>query len=353
MRERLKRQRLGLSATATHDTKRGEDARARIYAISEMPEEWAGGVGYWNEILGRYRGEADGGAVPEREMEWLFYQALLGVWPADLDPADEEGVEAVAERVDAFMLKAAREAKFRTSWTSPAADFERALSGFVRGALSDKTFLRDFADPIEPLILAGAVNSLSQLAIKLTAPGIPDFYYGTEFWDLSLVDPDNRRPVDFSARDVALQDAGRAGPEALLTDWRSGAIKLRLMQAGLYLRKNQPELFIEGDYVPLEVTGEAAEHAVAFARRYGSTWLFTVATRFPLALLNGRTTPLAPPERWANTRVVLPTAAANEGWHDMIFGGALAGGDAIRVADALSRFPVAILCNERAVPPRR
>jgi (1->4)-alpha-D-glucan 1-alpha-D-glucosylmutase len=240
------------------------------------------------------------------------------------------------------MLKVVREAKVRTSWTSPATDYEAMVTGFVEAAQSNAEFLADHHRRSAPLRLAGALNSLTQLAIKLAVPGVPDIYQGTEFWDLSLVDPDNRRPVDFAARRSALEAIDAAGPEALLADWRSGQAKMRLLKAGLAFRRGIPELFAEGGYVPLDTTGPEADRLVAFARRRGGDWLILVATRLALPLLDGDL-PLVPPARWSETKILLPDEAKTPALRDIIFGGEIAGGPALDAATVLARFPVALL----------
>jgi (1->4)-alpha-D-glucan 1-alpha-D-glucosylmutase len=346
MAMRLADQPNGLSATATHDTKRGEDARARLYAVSEMPEAWAAASAAWHAQLHGLLGEADGAVAPEPVMEWLFYQALAGAWPADLDAGDGQGREALAERLDAFMIKAVREAKIRTSWAAPAPDYEKAVSAFVRGAFADDAFLADFAKTCRPLFLAGAVNALSQLAIKLCAPGVPDIYQGTELWDLSLVDPDNRRPVDFDACAAALRHAESAEPSALLADWRSGAAKARLLAAGLRLRGDRPDLFAAGEYRPLDVEGAERDRVLAFARvspKAGCA--IVVAPRLVLPLLDGGeggTNPLVPAGAWKDTAVVLPEALRGH-YRDVVTGHVSEAADRLRLATVLGAFPTAVL----------
>jgi (1->4)-alpha-D-glucan 1-alpha-D-glucosylmutase len=349
MQARLDEQPFGLTATATHDTKRGEDARARLYCVSKMPEEWAKAVGEWAERLAPHRGEIDGTPAPEPEFEWLFYQALAGAWPAGLEVPDRAGVDALAERLRAYMEKVLREAKVRTSWTAPNKPYEEAVSAFVASAFGDRAFLQDFVARTLPLRHAGALTSLSQLAIKLAAPGVPDIYQGTEFWDLSLVDPDNRRPVDYGPIEAALAKIADAEPEDLLQDWRSGRVKLRLLQAGLALRRQSPDLFAEGEYLPLEVTGEKAEQIVAFARRRGDEWLVVVATLLPLALLDGTDAPLVPPAIWGDTAIRLPDEAGPLSLSDALWEGEVPAGPSLPVSALLARFPVALL-HARAAP---
>jgi (1->4)-alpha-D-glucan 1-alpha-D-glucosylmutase len=343
MAKRLADQPHGLSATATHDTKRGEDARARLYAISEMHEDWAASVARWHDRLRRLLGEADGSVAPEPVMEWLFYQALAGVWPADLEPGDRTGREALAERLDAYMMKAVREAKVRTSWAAPAPDYEKAVAGFVRGALASDDFVADFVETCRPLFLAGAVNALSQLAIKLCAPGVPDIYQGTELWDLSLVDPDNRRPVDFEACAAALRSAEEADPTALLADWRSGAVKARLLAAGLRLRGMRPDLFASGDYVPLALEGAERDRVVAFARVLPDGGrVVVVAPRLVLPLMSSDGPPIVPAAAWGDTSVLLPDALQGR-YRDAVTGLVSEAGDRLGLSAVLEAFPAAVL----------
>ncbi|HUH07348.1 MAG TPA: malto-oligosyltrehalose synthase [Egibacteraceae bacterium] len=244
MEARLTAQPHGLSATATHDTKRGEDARMRIAAIAEAPEEWVAGVDRLEDLVRGFEG-------PEPEARWTFYQALLGAWEPE-DPA-------LAGRVAAFMVKAAREAKLRTSWVAEDEAYERTLTGFAERALGDEGFRQAFGEVAGSFVAMGGRKSLAQLGLKLTAPGLPDIYQGTERADLSLVDPDNRRSVDFALRERAL-DA--PGPDF---DGR----KTALTHAGLLLRRAQPDLFAAGDYVPCEAAAPPHLRVAGFLRRHG------------------------------------------------------------------------------------
>jgi (1->4)-alpha-D-glucan 1-alpha-D-glucosylmutase len=341
MRARLAEQPWGLSATATHDTKRGEDARARLYGVSEMPQDWRVAVDHWSGMLARLRTELDGARIPEPEFEWLFYQSLAGVWPADM-AGDEAALQALADRMDAYMIKVVREAKLRTSWTAPVKAYEDAVSAFVCGALADRQFLKSFRRRAAPLWTGGVITSLSQLAVKLAAPGVPDIYQGTEFWDLSLVDPDNRREVDFDARQAALAGIDQAAPDELLRDWRSGRAKMRLLKAGLALRRDHPELFGAGDYVPLEIEGEAAGHLVAFTRHHAGHWAILVATRLPLVLLDGDL-PLVDASAWGDTRILLPEEARDTAFRDVLFGAEAAPAPSLEARQLLAAFPVALL----------
>lgn len=342
MGERLASQRHGLTATATHDTKRGEDARARLYALSEAPGLWAEAVSRWSMMNAPLRGQPGSSADPEPEIEWLLYQTLLGAWPARLTPDDAEGLTALAARVTTFLEKALREAKQRTRWTAPDEAYEAAARGFAEGLLDpdNRVFLKDFTTTAEPFIRAGVVNSLSQSLLKLTAPGVPDLYQGTEGWDLSLVDPDNRRPVDFGLLDDRLGTLAAQPLEALLADWQDGAVKQRVLAAGLAARAEQPAIFAEGDYRPLAASGIRADHIVAFARSHGKQAAVVVVPRRPFALLD-KAAPTIPAETWGDTVVTLPRPLRRRPWRDALSGTSGEGEPAL--AQLLQPLPLALL----------
>ncbi|MBZ8132939.1 malto-oligosyltrehalose synthase [Afifella sp. IM 167] len=343
MEVRLGTQPAGLSATATHDTKRGEDARARIAAVSQMAGEWTEAVARWNSMLAPLIKEVEDGAAPEPNMVWLFHQALLGGWEADLSPEDRPRVEALGERLAAFTLKAVREAKERTSWTAPNEPYETALTDFVKGALSRPDYLSDFLSVTRPLFAAGAVNSLAQLALKLTAPGVPDVYQGTELWDLSFVDPDNRRPVDFALRVRMIGEAESMDFSATLPRWREGLPKLWLMQRLLGLRAEHRDVFLTGSYEPLAVEGPMAARVLAFARRQGDRTLVVAVPRLPLDLIEEGSGPVLKAEAFAGTTIRLPEVAAP--FENLLSGGTHAGGDRIGAGKVFSGGPVAILAS--------
>lgn len=278
-----------LSATATHDTKRGEDARARLALISEMPREWGIKVAQWRRLNAELRGPV----VPNHE--WLFYQALFGAWEDD---------PALADRMAAYMVKAVREGKEQSGWANPDLDYEAAVEGFVRAALRFRPFADDMAGFVAEHARLGEVNGLAQTLLKLAAPGVPDIYQGTELRDLSLVDPDNRRPVDFALRKRLLETA-------------KSEEKLLLIRRGLALRP-------EGDYVPLVADGTKSRHLLAFTR--GGRVLAAVP-RLVLGLRGD----------WADTRLTLPPGR----WHDALAERTLEG--TIAAADLFAPFPVALL----------
>jgi (1->4)-alpha-D-glucan 1-alpha-D-glucosylmutase len=281
----------GMTATATHDTKRGEDARARLIALTEIPGEWASSVGRW-KILNAPHLVIDGAMrAPSATFEYMLYQALLGAWP--LDRPDD----AFLERMQAYALKAAREGKQETSWLNPNEAYEAGLHTFLARIL-DRSISAEFLDSLgtmaQRIALLGALNSLSQVTLKATMPGVPDFYQGTEFWDLSLVDPDNRRPVDFAERAAVLASVETPDWESLASGWPDGHIKLAWIRHLLKLRTELPDVFAHGDYQPLKVTGPHSDHIIAFARRRGRDAVIVAITKsFAPLSHGGRTWPLA------------------------------------------------------------
>ena len=267
----------GMTATATHDTKRGEDARARLAALTEISDEWTSSVAQW-KVLNAPHVVLDGKKrAPTATREYMLYQTLLGAWP--MEGADESFVE----RIQAYALKAVREAKQETSWLNPQAHYEDGLKTFVARILDD-AISGEFLDSLSALArrvaLLGALNSLSQLTLKATLPGVPDFYQGTEFWDLSLVDPDNRRPVDFVTRAGALAAMHPPDWEKLVQSWPDGRLKLAWTAHLLKMRNDLAEVFTNGDYQPLEVSGPHRDHTIAFARRRGRNAAIVVAGRW-------------------------------------------------------------------------
>jgi (1->4)-alpha-D-glucan 1-alpha-D-glucosylmutase len=308
-----------LLATSTHDTKRSEDTRARIALLSEMPREFAEAVARWTVIGRQHRTDP---SLPDRNAEWLLYQTLVGAWP--LSP----------ERAVAYMEKATKEAKEHTSWVNPDAAYDDALRRFIEGLLADEEFLAALRAFVIPLVEPGRVNALAQCLLKLTSPGVPDIYQGCEVWDLSLVDPDNRRPVDFELRKTLLAEAESAdGPAAVWPDQAdSGLPKLLLTQRALHLRRRRPQFFCVGSgYQALTAAGPKSAHAVAFARTAadgGEAGVVAVAPRLVLGLAGD----------WAGTTLALP-----EGRFTDVFDGKRTFTGEVRLADLLDPFPVALL----------
>jgi (1->4)-alpha-D-glucan 1-alpha-D-glucosylmutase len=279
----------GMTATATHDTKRGEDARARIMALAEIPGEWTSAVARW-KILNAPHLVIDGEMrAPSAAFEYMLYQALLGAW--------QPGDDRFLERMQAYALKAAREGKQETSWLNPHGAYEAGITTFIARIL-DRTISAEFLDALETLArrvsLLGALNSLSQITLKATVPGVPDFYQGTELWDFSLVDPDNRRPVDFAGRAAALPSVEIPDWPRLIPDWANGHLKLAWTRHLLKLRTELADVFGDGDYQPLEVSGPHRDHVIAFARRRGRDAAIVAVAKSCAAFTGGgRTWPRA------------------------------------------------------------
>ncbi|THD71445.1 MAG: malto-oligosyltrehalose synthase [Bradyrhizobium sp.] len=274
----------GMTTTATHDTKRGEDARARLMALTELPGEWTSAVARWKILNAPHLVIESGMRAPSATFEYMLYQTLLGAWPSG------ERDAAFLERMQAYALKAAREGKQETSWLNPNEAYESGLRTFLERIL-DRRASAEFLESLEMLAqrtsLLGALNSLSQITLKATMPGVPDFYQGTEFWDLSLVDPDNRRPVDFAQRAAALAAAGDPDWENLARHWPDGRIKLAWTRHLLKLRTELADVFTHGDYQPIDVIGPHRGHVIAFARRRGRDAAITVVTKSLAALSQG------------------------------------------------------------------
>jgi (1->4)-alpha-D-glucan 1-alpha-D-glucosylmutase len=275
----------------------------------------------------------------------MFYQALAGTWPLQLDIHDSDAVGELADRMAIFMLKAIREAKVRTSWTAPDHAYEQAVESFVRAALAPSSeFLGEFCRGQAQFEVVGALNSFAQTLIKLTSPGVPDIYQGAELWDLSLVDPDNRRLVDFDARRRLLEADASCRADDLLADWRSGSIKLSILLKVLGVRREAPSLFTEGTYTPLETSGTHAASVIAFLRSQGERGAVTIVPVRTLTLLGHSDVPLVEAAAWGDTSVALPRDGTDRNWRN-VFTGEISShqNDRLRLADVLGRFPVALL----------
>ena len=314
---RQKRFPQAMLATATHDHKRGEDVRARLAVLSEIPAEWAAAVEGWRHCNGARRRRLAGGPAPAPGPgeELMLYQILVGAWPALLDAGDEPKVRAFAERVAGWQEKALREAKQHSDWAEPDAAHEAACRDFLLGMLGDLRLRREVAAFAARIGPAGAVNGLAQTMLRLAVPGVPDLYQGAELWDESLVDPDNRRPVDFEARSRALADTAPV-PELLCT-WRSGHVKQALIARMLGLRARLPQLFAAGDYRPIRACGRRAEHVVAFVRSEGAFRLLIAVARLAVPLLGSADEPRIDPEAWEDTCLMLPEPEG-EPWRDVL-----------------------------------
>ena len=347
--ERLEHWPSTLLATSTHDTKRSEDVRARMAVISEISEKWRHSSGRWRTLNRRWKQRIEESEAPDGNEEYLLYQTLLGTWP--LEPFRElsdEGRGDYVARIQQYMVKAMKEAKLNTSWVQPNESWDSAVAGFVVHILDPapkNRFLESFIPLAEEVARAGAINSLSQTLLKLAAPGVPDIYQGNEIWDFSLVDPDNRRPVDYEKRKQMLESLGEVTPEELLGNWRDGRIKLFLTQRLLMFRRANPELFQRGSYRSLTLTGELADCCIAFARQAGGKSIVVLAPR-----LSSRVG--FPPigDAWRDTQVQLPEDFRDGS--ELFTGDKVAADGALRLAQAFAQLPFAMLRNTglRLVP---
>jgi (1->4)-alpha-D-glucan 1-alpha-D-glucosylmutase len=339
-----------LNATSTHDTKRSEDVRARINVLSEISEEWERRLNQWSEWNLPKKAKVKGLDVPESNTEVFLYQTLIGACPLYQEEAD-----AFKERLKAYMLKAVREAKVHTNWLSPDSDYEAALMAFVDSILEspkENLFMEDFLRFEKKIAFYGALNSLSQVLLKITSPGVPDFYQGTELWDFSLVDPDNRRPVDFRKRVKLLDDLIQQEVQGqnllvkrILKSWQDGRVKLYVTYKALDIRRADKDVFQDGSYLPLPVEGQRQEHVSAFARNKGDKWALTVAPRLMTGLVNVDTFPCG--QVWGDSILLLPKDAPQY-WLNVFTGENLKVSDrrkGLSLAEIFHILPVSLLKN--------
>jgi (1->4)-alpha-D-glucan 1-alpha-D-glucosylmutase len=349
---RLKRWPHTINTTSTHDTKRSQDVRARINVLFEIPEEWEGHLIQWRHWNEPKKSKVNGILVPEPDIEMLIYQTLVGAWPLD-----EEEVPEFKERLKAYLVKAVREAKVYTNWLSPNLDYESALVMFLESILENfrgNRFLRDLLPFAQKIAYYGMLNSLTQVLLKTTCPGVPDFYQGAELWDFSLTDPDNRRPVNFAKRKKLLADLIRKeaqGQKSLaqevLSSWQDGQVKLYVTCKALNARSAGKDIFRDGQYVPLRVAGHKQGHVVSFARRRDRTWVLVAVPRLLTKLVVPGTLPLGK-QVWGDDRLLLPEEAP-ESWRNVFTGESLKVSTAekrgLPLSDMLSIFPVALLVS--------
>lgn len=319
MFEKLATQPLGLSATATHDTKRGEDARARLLSLSEDPQRWIEGVKRWRSQFSNDLATLQGEAVPEPAWQWMIFQALAGAWPDGADELSDSELQALEERLHAFLEKAMREAKLASNWSAVNEPYEAAVKAYASRLMAPDNagFRKDFSETLRPFTQAGQMNSLTQTILKLTAPGIPDIYQGSEQRDFSFVDPDNRRLPDFAALATDLNEGDAEEP----LDWTAeglanGRIKQQVIRRLLHWRLAHPELFHRGDYLPLAIEGQNREHLTGFLRRHAGAALLVVVPRWTLKLQ------ISPPEdaEDGRTRVVVPDEMLDRTYLDLFTG---------------------------------
>ncbi len=352
-----------LSPLSTHDTKRSEDVRARLNVLSELPEEWKECLVYWSQLNAPYRTLLEDGRAPDANEEYLLYQTLLGAWP--LEPYGPEEYAQFVERIQAYMKKAMQEAKVHTSWINPDEDYDAAVRQFIARILDEKqsaTFLSSLRAFQRRISHFGLLNSLAQTLLKLTTPGVPDTYQGTELWDFSLVDPDNRRPVDFTRRQEMLRalDARLAevGPDRrqlareLIRVKEDGRVKLYLTSQVLRCRREHTGLFTTGDYLPADAEGAMRDHVFGFARRYGGEVAVIVVPRLMTRLAAGPEGLPLGAAVWQDTRLRLSGVEARLRWRSLLTGRPLSGlggpeAAVLPLAEVFADFPVALLLAER------
>jgi (1->4)-alpha-D-glucan 1-alpha-D-glucosylmutase len=344
----------GMVTTSTHDSKRSEDVRARINVLSEMAEEWRTSVNRWHELNRVHKTTVEAEA-PTLNDEYLLYQTLIGAWPIENGfhvPSGE-----FERRIQQYMLKAVREAKEKTSWANQNQEYESVLTSFIKASLESEQFRADFLPLQRQVSYFGMLNSLAQTVLKLTVPGVPDVYQGCEVWEFNLVDPDNRRPVNYAAREGILRElkaCTRSGCSALAkyvqelaANMRDGRIKMYVTWRVLNLRKSQAAIFHDGDYLPLKATGKKAKHVVAFSRIMGESSVLVVVPRLSARLVAKQLRLPAGGEVWEDTAILLPDSMGNSFCN--LFTGELLSRDAgkpLRLSSILSFFPVALLVSD-------
>jgi (1->4)-alpha-D-glucan 1-alpha-D-glucosylmutase len=353
-------------ATSTHDTKRSEDVRMRLDVLSEMPRPWAAQVMRWRRInRTRKRPLPDGRPVPDYNEEYLLYQTLIGTWPVRMVNGSASAELPVEERagyigrIRQYMAKALHEAKVNLSWVNPDDDYMQLVNKFLDRILTPasearpNTFLKLLGSFVERTAYFGAINSLAQTLIKITAPGVPDIYQGQELFDFSLVDPDNRRAVDFEKRRASLDELSRRADDPALLDellrnWPDGRIKMWVTARALRCRQSNLQLFQCGRYVPIHGAVENERHVLGFARIDGRALAITVVPRFPFTLAGGELRPISG-DLWGNAEIVLPVEARNTELHNVLTNETLrvSGEHTLRAADVYRQFPVALLMNQR------
>jgi (1->4)-alpha-D-glucan 1-alpha-D-glucosylmutase len=362
--QRQQRRSFEMLATSTHDTKRSEDVRARLCVLSELPKLWEQKATLWARQNKSRKTVIDEEQMPDANDEYLIYQTLVGVCP--LETEGTEWIESLKKRVVEYMLKAARESKSHTSWINQNSEYENALTSFIEKILavsSTNPFFDDFLQFQKVVAQLGLINSLSQTVLKFTSPGVPDIYQGNEVFDFSLVDPDNRRAVDYGHRQRLLNEVQShlrdvaAQPhfiDTVVNTFGSGQSKLLVTAAALSIRRNCAELFTKGRYIPLEVQGAGEANVVAFAREYNGNWSITVVPRLVASLLNFNDTldwadsiviqKLLGEEVWGDTAISLPADLLNCHLRNVLTGeGFDNSSNSLLVSDLLKRFPVAIL----------
>ena len=333
---------LSLNATATHDTKRGEDARMRLNVLSEIPQEWFEKFKEWQKLNESFKTDK---LVPDSNAEYFIYQSLLGAFPFE-----ENELEEFPTRVKDYLQKAFREAKVYTDWSNPDEEYESGISNYISAVLEHQEFTQAFEGFKNKVAFYGAIKSLGQTLIKTTAPGIPDIYQGTELWDLSFVDPDNRRPVNYGRRKMYVSDFRSFEKDNfkeelnyLRADYKNGKIKMYLLHRALHFRQEHADLFQKGEYLPLQVWGKHSNSFIAYSRKLKNKWALVVV---PVLV-----TSIFKPEDFVpqktiveDLEIILPEDGPKN-WRNCLTGAEIAAGENLKLRDLLTDFPVALLTN--------
>jgi (1->4)-alpha-D-glucan 1-alpha-D-glucosylmutase len=342
-----------MTSLSTHDTKRSEDVRARLNVLSEIPGEWEEAVWRWRELNAGAKTLIDGAQSPDTNDEYLLYQAMIGALPMNFDPAASR--KDIEERLKGYMQKAINEAKVHTSWINPNEAYNTAVQDFVTLAVENTAFLTDLSNFSRRVSFFGQFNSLSQTLLKFVSPGIPDTYQGNELWDFSLVDPDNRRPVDYAERRYGLRSIQErlkrdqmALAEELLRDSQNGYIKLYVTHTALTARNTSPLLFTEGDYVPVNTVGSKARHLCAFTRSYDGNSIVCAVPVLVVGLTNGAERPPTGGDVWGDTRLIVANATPGDRYRNLFTGEEMEikaeqNAASLWARDVFKAFPVALL----------
>jgi (1->4)-alpha-D-glucan 1-alpha-D-glucosylmutase len=339
-----------MNTLTTHDTKRSEDVRARINVLSEIPDTWNEKIKSWMKLNRRMKSRSRGREIPDKNDEYSLYQTLIGSFPFD-----NGDLSVYINRLKEYVIKAVREAKEHTAWIKPDDEYESGFIEFIDRIIKpseDTPFLKEFLPFQREITFYGIYNSLSQTLVKLTMPGVPDIYQGSELWDLRLVDPDNRGPVDFVKRMEYLSSINHTSDDNLpqllddlLAHASDGRVKLYTIYKTLQFRGSMEKLFGEGEYIPAEITGEKSENIIAFSRNYRDMWAITVAPRFLTSVISVNSQPLGK-SVWNDTEIRLTENMPSK-WRDIFSGSIVDTVGSLHVGDALSGFPIALLAGER------
>jgi (1->4)-alpha-D-glucan 1-alpha-D-glucosylmutase len=334
----------GLLATSfSYATKFGEDARMRLLALSEAPDEWISAVKRWRERHADYVTTIEEAAAPDPKTEWLIYQTLAAIWPVALSPSDDDGIASVREELVAFIGRAIRESERQSFWTGVNKPYEQAIVDYVDRLFADRGFLSDFVETMKPYWLAGALNSFAQTVLKLTAPGVPVIHSGAENWDLSVSPASVARAANFDELRSRLTYADQSPLNLLLEDWYSGGVKQRIVKSYLHVRREMPQLFLEGNYVPLKVLGEQADHIVAFYRKFQEQCAIVAVPRLPFDMLKSFNRPLLPLPEFEDTFLQIPDTLAGKTFQHAMTGKRFTLERKFPLVEGLREFPVMTL----------